>query len=90
MVPAEHLCGAGRHAAGAAIRREIGDLVSRLDLLPWDEAAAQHYGDIRAGLETCGKRLGANDQPKRRWRPPGGSILSMAQRRQGVGGHQTR
>jgi tRNA(fMet)-specific endonuclease VapC len=59
VVLAELLFGAARHPAGAAIRREIGDFVSRLTVLPWDEAAAEHYGDIRAGLEKRGKPLGA-------------------------------
>ena len=52
---------APRDTGGAAIRREIGDFVSRLAVLPWDEAAAEHYGDIRAALERRGKPLGAMD-----------------------------
>ena len=61
VVLAELLFGAARHPAGAAIRREIGDFVSRLTVLPWDEVAAEHYGDIRAELEKRGKPLGAMD-----------------------------
>ena len=61
VVLAELLYGAARHPAGAAIRREIGDFVSRLAVLPWDEAAAEHYGDIRAEIEKHGKPLGAMD-----------------------------
>ena len=61
VVLAELLYGAARHPAGAAIRREIRDFVSRLAVLPWDETAAEHYGDIRAGLEKRGKPLGAMD-----------------------------
>ncbi len=61
VVLAELLFGAARHPAGAAIRREIGDFVSRLDVLPWDEAAAEHYGDLRAELERRGRPLGAMD-----------------------------
>ncbi len=61
VVLGELLFGAARHPAGAAIRREIGDFVSRLAVLPWDEAAAEHYGDIRAELEQHGKPLGAMD-----------------------------
>jgi len=59
VVLAELLYGAARHPAGAVIRREIGDFVSRLSVLPWDEAAAEHYGDLRAELEKRGKPLGA-------------------------------
>jgi tRNA(fMet)-specific endonuclease VapC len=61
LVLAELLFGAARHPSGAVIRREIRDFVSRLTVLPWDEAAAEHYGDIRTGIETCGKPLGAMD-----------------------------
>ena len=61
VVLAELLFGAARHASGAVIRREIRDFVSRLDVLPWDEAAAEHYGDLRAGLERHGRPLGAMD-----------------------------
>jgi tRNA(fMet)-specific endonuclease VapC len=61
VVLAELLFGAARHPSGAVIRREIRDFVSRLQVVPWDEAAAEHYGDIRAGLEVCGESLGAMD-----------------------------
>ncbi len=61
IVLAELLYGAARHASGAAIRREIRDFVSRLNVLPWNEAAAEHYGDLRAELERRGRPLGAMD-----------------------------
>jgi tRNA(fMet)-specific endonuclease VapC len=61
VVLAELLYGAARHRHAAAIRREIADLVSRLTIVNWDEAAAEHYGDIRAGLEKDGRPLGATD-----------------------------
>jgi tRNA(fMet)-specific endonuclease VapC len=61
VVLAELLYGAARHPAGGAIRREVRDFVSRLQVLPWDEAAAEHYGDLRAGLERRGRPLGAMD-----------------------------
>jgi len=61
VVLAELLYGAARHPAGATIRREIGDFVSRLVVLSWDEGAAEHYGDLRAELEKGGRPLGAMD-----------------------------
>jgi tRNA(fMet)-specific endonuclease VapC len=61
VVLAELLYGAARHPAGAVIRREIRDFVSRLSVLPWDEAAAEHYGDLRAELDGRGRPLGAMD-----------------------------
>jgi tRNA(fMet)-specific endonuclease VapC len=61
VVLAELLYGAARHREAAAIRREIADLVSRLTVVPWDEAAAEHYGALRAALEKAGTPLGAMD-----------------------------
>ena len=61
VVLAELLYGAARHPSGSVIRREIQDFVTRLDVLPWDEAAAEHYGDLCAGLERHGRPLGAMD-----------------------------
>jgi tRNA(fMet)-specific endonuclease VapC len=61
VVLAELLYGAARHPSAAAIRREIGDLVSRLTVLPWDEPAAENYGAVRAALEMAGTPLGAMD-----------------------------
>ena len=61
VVLAELLYGAARHPKAVAIRREIADLVSRLVVLPWDEAAAEEYGALRATLELAGRLLGAMD-----------------------------
>jgi len=61
VVLAELVYGAERHPKAAVIRREISDFVSRLDVIPWDEDAAEHYGSLRAALEKKGKPLGAMD-----------------------------
>jgi tRNA(fMet)-specific endonuclease VapC len=61
VVLAELCYGAARHPQAVAIRREIADLVSRLAVLPWDEAAAEDYGALRATLEKAGTPLGAMD-----------------------------
>ncbi|MDC9581888.1 type II toxin-antitoxin system VapC family toxin [Xenorhabdus sp. PR6a] len=37
------------------------DFVSRLTIIPYDEQAAFHYGNIRAILEKQGQRIGDND-----------------------------
>lgn len=42
-------------------RRQVEDFVSRLEILPYGEKAAAHYGDIRATLERQGKIIGVND-----------------------------
>lgn len=61
VVLAELYFGAARHPKGDAIRREIDDFASRITILPWDENAADHYGDIRAMLEKKGTPIGAMD-----------------------------
>jgi tRNA(fMet)-specific endonuclease VapC len=61
VVLAELFFGAARHARALAIRRDIDDFAARLQVLSWDEAAADHYGDIRAALERDGTPLGAMD-----------------------------
>jgi tRNA(fMet)-specific endonuclease VapC len=42
-------------------RRNVEDFVSRLDVLSYNDAAAAHYGDIRADLERKGTTIGVND-----------------------------
>ncbi len=61
VVLAELYYGAARHPKGLAIRRDIDDFSSRLDVIAWDEAAAEHYGAIRAALEKEGNPVGAMD-----------------------------
>lgn len=39
----------------------VEDFCSRLDMLPYDAKAAQHYGAIRAALEKLGQPIGVND-----------------------------
>lgn len=39
----------------------VEDFCSRLELLPYGPKAAQHYGQIRAVLESAGTSIGVND-----------------------------
>lgn len=39
----------------------VEDFVSRLAVLPYDDKAAWHYGNIRAALEKSGQPIGLND-----------------------------
>lgn len=41
--------------------RQVEDFFSRLELLDYEERAAQHCGSIRADLERQGKTIGVND-----------------------------
>jgi tRNA(fMet)-specific endonuclease VapC len=61
IVLAELYYGAARHPQGETIRGDIDDFTSRLTLLPWDDAAADHYGAIRTELERTGTPIGAMD-----------------------------
>lgn len=42
-------------------RKQVEDFISRLEILPYCEKAATHYGDIRAQLEQKGQIIGVND-----------------------------
>jgi tRNA(fMet)-specific endonuclease VapC len=41
--------------------RTVEDFISRIEVLPYDNDAAIHYGDIRADLERKGTVIGVND-----------------------------
>ena len=56
------LChGAEKSSRMADNLRVIDDFTSRLEVLPYTSKAAQHYGSIRAALETQGQTIGVND-----------------------------
>jgi tRNA(fMet)-specific endonuclease VapC len=61
IVLMELLHGAAKSARPAHNRREVGSLVARLDLLPFDADAAAHAADIRATLERRGRPIGGYD-----------------------------
>ncbi len=42
-------------------RKSVDDFVSHLEVIPYDDAAAAHYGEIRANLERKGMVIGVND-----------------------------
>ncbi|MBU1568124.1 MAG: type II toxin-antitoxin system VapC family toxin [Proteobacteria bacterium] len=50
------------HSSSKKLNRVvIDDFVQHLTIVPWDEAAAEHYGNIRAYLQTEGKIIGSMD-----------------------------
>lgn len=61
IILAELLHGAEKSSRPAANLAVVEDFVSRLEVLPYTEKAAQHYGQIRAALERMGQPIGAND-----------------------------
>lgn len=58
---AELLHGAAKSDRPAEKRREVERLTARLEVLPFDDEAAGHYGDIRADLERRGCVIGPYD-----------------------------
>ena len=61
IVLTELLHGAAKSARPIENREEVERFVARLTLLPFDEEAAAHAGDIRATLERAGKMIGGYD-----------------------------
>jgi tRNA(fMet)-specific endonuclease VapC len=58
---AELLHGAEKSANPSANLAVVEDFCSRLEILPYLAKAAQHYGAIRAALETLGTPIGVNN-----------------------------
>lgn len=57
----ELLHGAEKSQQVAKNLKAIEDFCSRLEVLPYADEAAAHYGDIRADLERKGMPIGVND-----------------------------
>ncbi|MCL2896760.1 type II toxin-antitoxin system tRNA(fMet)-specific endonuclease VapC [Brenneria tiliae] len=58
---AELVFGAEKSSSPERNLATVDDFVSRVMVLPYDESAAFHYGNIRATLEKAGTRIGDND-----------------------------
>ena len=58
---AELLYGVERSSSKRINRPIVDDFVRHLDVIAWDEAAAEQYAKIRADLEARGKPIGAMD-----------------------------
>jgi len=61
MVLTELLHGAAKSDRPEDNRREVERFAARLDVLPFDAAAADHAADIRATLERGGRVIGGYD-----------------------------
>ena len=61
VVLTELLYGAERSARPGENRREVERFAGRLQVLLYDEAAAQHAANIRSNLERRGQRIGSYD-----------------------------
>jgi tRNA(fMet)-specific endonuclease VapC len=58
---AELRYGAEKSARRLENHRAVEHFVARLEILPFAEKAAAHYGEIRAELERAGRPAGAHD-----------------------------
>jgi tRNA(fMet)-specific endonuclease VapC len=57
----ELLFGLAKRLDAKQLHRAVGEFLRRVDVLPWDEAAARHYGTMRAELQRQGKILAPLD-----------------------------
>lgn len=58
---AELLYGVKAKGSSRALAAMVADFLRRLTVLDWSRAAAQHYADIRAKLESAGTPIGNMD-----------------------------
>lgn len=58
---AELLYGAEKSARPVETRHQVEGFAARLTVLPFDDVAAAHYGNIRAELECKGQVIGPYD-----------------------------
>ncbi|MEH3159106.1 MAG: tRNA(fMet)-specific endonuclease VapC [Sphingomonas taxi] len=61
IVLTELFHGAAKSARPAENRLAVERFAARLEVLPFDEAAAAHAGDIRADLDRRGRAIGGYD-----------------------------
>ena len=61
IVLTELLHGAAKSARPDSNRRAVENFAARLEVLPYDAAAAHHAADIRAALERKGRPIGSYD-----------------------------
>ena len=57
----ELLYGIARKPGAANLHTAVREFLARVDVLPWDSAAATRYGVLRAALEARGTPLGNLD-----------------------------
>jgi tRNA(fMet)-specific endonuclease VapC len=53
----ELLFGLAKRPAAKQLHVAVRELLKRIDVLPWDSVAAEHYGIVRANMASQGKVL---------------------------------
>lgn len=61
VTEAELRYGLAKRPDATRLHRVVGELLLRLDVLPWDSAVALAHGAVRAGMERQGKVLAARE-----------------------------
>ena len=61
ITEAELRFGLARRPDAKNLRIAVEEFLLRVDILPWDSAAARHYADIRAEIEDAGTPMGNMD-----------------------------
>lgn len=61
VTEAELRYGLAKRPEATRLHRVVGELLLRLDVLPWDSDVAQIYGETRAAMERQGKALAPLD-----------------------------
>ena len=61
VTEAELRFGLARRPDAKNLRFAVEEFLLRVDILPWDSAAARHYADVRAEIEGAGTPMGNMD-----------------------------
>lgn len=61
VTEAELLYGVARKSGATTLQRIVEEFLLRITVLPWDSAAARHYGELRAQVESAGRPMGNLD-----------------------------
>ena len=61
VTEAELRFGVARRPEATKLKLAVEEFLLRVEVLPWDSDAAQHYGELRATLERAGEPMGNLD-----------------------------
>lgn len=61
VTEAEMRFGVARKPGAARLETAVEEFLVRIEILPWDSAAARHYAAIRAALQQAGSPMGNLD-----------------------------
>ncbi|HEY3973339.1 MAG TPA: type II toxin-antitoxin system VapC family toxin [Candidatus Sulfotelmatobacter sp.] len=61
VTEAELRFGVARRPDAAPLKLAVDEFLLRVEILPWDSAAAQHYATLRGALEDSGTPIGNMD-----------------------------